>query len=295
MKQDNIIQHLHHSGTTLPQVCPCDTPNELDNKLHWMAEELHHVTGCRRFRIYKHIVVVTKNGRFLDTRKFLAFVGAYTTVPKAPHSKPIDRTPSKYIDVVHLDIAFGDCMSVGGFKYALIFLDRALQYDWCFGLKSLHQEDILAGFLAFCSKAGCLAKQFCYDCDEKLFGSNICSFLHTNHSSIVACPAIRQSANGVVELHWKIMVHVSRAYLTEKQMPRLFWYYAIKHSAQMMNMIPGKYCGKLALPFMLIHGVSPDTRTWLPLFLICYLHHEKDSNASRSKNQAHTLDGILIG
>ncbi len=62
-----------------------------------------------------------------------------------------------------------------------------------------------------------------------------------------------------------------------------------------MNMIPGKYCGKLASPFMLVHGVRPDQRTWLPLFLLCYFHHEKDSDASRSKNQAHMLDRIVIG
>jgi hypothetical protein len=46
---------------------------------------------------------------------------------------------------------------------------------------------------------------------------------------------------------------------------------------------------------MLVHGVRPDPRTWLPLFLLCYFHHEKDSVASHSKNQAHTLDGIVIG
>jgi hypothetical protein len=57
------------------------------------------------------------------------------------------------------------------------------------------------------------------------------------------------------------MVHMSRAYLTEKQMPRTFWYYAIKHSARMMNMIPGKYGSKLASPFMLAHGTRPDPRT----------------------------------
>jgi len=86
-----------------------------------------------------------------------------------------------------------------------------------------------------------------------------------------------------------------RAYLTEKQMPRSFWYYAIKHAAQMMNMIPGRYGGKLASPFMLVYGVRPDQRTWLPLFSICYFHHEKDSDVQRSKNQAHTMDGIVIG
>jgi hypothetical protein len=180
--------------------------------------------GCRQFRNYKYLVAVTKNSRFFDTGEFPASIGAYTTIPKAPHGKTTDKTPSKYLDVVHLDIMFGDCMSVGGFMYALIFVDRALQYNWCFGLKSLHHKDILAAFLAFHTEAGRLAKQFHCNCDERLFGSNICSFLHTNHSSIMACLASRQSANGLVELHWKIMVHMSWAYLTEKQLPCLYWY-----------------------------------------------------------------------
>jgi hypothetical protein len=85
------------------------------------------------------------------------------------------------------------------------------------------------------------------------------------------------------------------AYLTEKRMPRSFWYYAVKHSAHMMNMIIGKYRSKLASPFMLVHGVCLDQRAWIHLFYLCYFHHKKDSNASRSKNQAHTLDGISVG
>jgi hypothetical protein len=161
------------------------------------------------------------------------------TIPKAACSKPIDRTPSKYLGIVHDNIAFRDCLSIGGYKYALIFVDRATHYNWCFGLKSLHHDDIIAGFMAFRAEAGSLACQFRCNCDEKLFGSHICSFLHLERLSIVASPAGRQSANGLVESHWKIMVHMSRAYLTEKQMSRSFWYYAVKHSAWMMNMIPG--------------------------------------------------------
>jgi hypothetical protein len=91
------------------------------------------------------------------------------------------------------------------------------------------------------------------------------------------------------------MVHMSRAYLTEKQMLHTFWYFAVKHSARMMNMIPGTYLGHLASPFMLVHGVCPDQRTWLPIFSLCYFHHDNDSDASRSKHQAHTLDGIVVG
>ncbi len=106
-----------------------------------------------------------------------------------------------------------------------------------------------------------LARQFCCNCNEKLFGSHIHSFLHLERSSIMSSPAGCQSANGLVKSHWKIMVHMSHVYLMEKQMPCSFWYYAIKHSARMMNMIPGRYRNQLASPFMLVHGVRPDQRT----------------------------------
>jgi hypothetical protein len=71
------------------------------------------------------------------------------------------------------------------------------------------------------------------------------------------------------------MVHMSRAYLTEKQMPRTFWYFTIKHAARMMNMIPGRYNHKLASPFMLVHGVRPDPITWLPIVSICFFTTRK--------------------
>jgi hypothetical protein len=168
--------------------------------------------------------------------------------------------PSFYLNIVHANIAFGDCIMVGGNKYPLVFIDCATRYTWMFGLKSLHHDDILAAFLEFRDEAGSLAQQFRCDCNEKLFGSSIWSFLYSNQSLIVSSPAGRQSGNGLVKAHWKIMVHMSCAYLTEKQMPLSFWYFAICHAASMMNVIPGKYNGKLASPFMLVHGERPDQR-----------------------------------
>jgi hypothetical protein len=295
MSDEEIVVELHHPNTRLPPVRPCDTPNSSETKTTYTPEELHRLTGCRRFRNYQHIISGTKDGTLLNTGEFPLSLGTYTTIPKAPRGKAVNCLISKYLNIVRVDIAFGDCVSVGGYKFALIFVDRATRYNWTFGLKSLQHNDIQAAFLAFRDEAGSLAWQFRCDCDEKLFGSAVRSFLHTNHSSIAASPAGRQSANGLVESHWKIMVHMSRAYLTEKQMPRTFWYYAIKHSARMMNMILGKYGSKLASPFKLAHGTRPDPRTWLPLFTICYFHHEKDSDTLRTKSQAHTMAGIVIG
>ena len=91
------------------------------------------------------------------------------------------------------------------------------------------------------------------------------------------------------------MVHMACACIMEKQMPRSFWFYAVVHAARMMNAIPGRYLGRLVSPFLLVHGIGHDERTWIPIFSIAYFHHEKDRDASRSHHQAHTMDGVVVG
>jgi hypothetical protein len=104
-----------------------------------------------------------------------------------------------------------------------------------------------------------------------------------------------QSANGLVVLHWKVMVHMLQGYLTEKQMPCSFWFYLVVHSARKMNTIPGKFGGKLASPFLLAHGVGHIERTWFPLFSLCYFNHDKDGSTQCTHNQSHTLSVSLLG
>jgi hypothetical protein len=115
-----------------------------------------------------------------------------------------------------------------------------------------------------------------------------------SNSNIMTTAAGRQSANELVKSHWKNMVHMSRAYFSEKQMPRSFWFFSVVHSARMMNAIPGKLHGKLASPFLLVHGVGHDEWTWFPLFLVCYFHHNKDGGVLCSHSQTHTMDSIAV-
>jgi hypothetical protein len=82
--------------------------------------------------------------------------------------------------------------------------------------------------------------------------------LINNNSSIIVAAASCQYSNGLVELHWKIMVHMARAYLTKKQMPWSFWLYLVAHSGSMMNDFLGKFGGKLASHFLLTHGEGHD-------------------------------------
>jgi hypothetical protein len=91
------------------------------------------------------------------------------------------------------------------------------------------------------------------------------------------------------------MVHMGWTYLTEKQMLQTNWFYAITHAAWMRHAIPGEIHGHLTSPFLLVHGVGHDEHTWIPLFSLCFFHHNKEGPVKRSKHQAHTIDGIVIG
>ncbi len=146
----------------------------------------------------------------------------------------------------------------------------------------------------FWASAGALARCFYCDCDKKLCGTAILEYLIFNQSKVVAAPAKHQLSNGLVESHWKTMVHMARVYLTEKQTPRNFCFYAITHAARMMNTIPGKFKDPLALPFMLVHGIGHNIRTWTPLFSLCYFHHTKNCDDMCTKHMAHTIDGVIV-
>ena len=98
-------------------------------------------------------------------------------------------------------------------------MDRATRYNWVFALKTLGATDIRDAFNLFCAQAGRFATYFRADCDGKLLGLTIKYYLTKNNTGIVCTAAGHQSSNGLVESHWKTMVHMSRAYSTEKQMP----------------------------------------------------------------------------
>ncbi len=265
--REEILSYVHHPSSAPPPICPCDCCNASNTKTTWTPEELHRITGCYCFHNYNHIIEASKDRTPLNNGKFPIFLGLYATILKPPWGKAIDWLQAKYLDIVHMDITFGDCLSIGGFKYALIFVDRASRYNLTFGLKSLQGNETVLLFGAFCDESRSLAKQFRCNYDEKLFGSGVWSFLHQDKSFIAASLVGRQSANRLVKSHWKIMVHMAHVYLMEKQMLRSFWYFAMKHMARMMNMIPGKFRNNFSPPVMLVHGVCPDQRAWLPLFL----------------------------
>jgi hypothetical protein len=145
---------VHRPSSILPPICLCDWSNGSDTKTHWTLEELHCALRCRCFCSYKHIIQTSLDDQWIEGGDFPLLLSTFTLILKAPCNGAIDRKQSFFLDIVHADIAFGDCVLVGGFRYSLIFANQATCYNWVFGLKDHSSVLILAAFCLFWADAG---------------------------------------------------------------------------------------------------------------------------------------------
>ena len=75
-----------------------------------------------------------------------------------------------YLDKVNMDIVFGDCLGLGGFRYALLLVDVATRYCWVYGMQALTSNEIISCLEQFAAAAGSNPKCFHSDFDKKLIG-----------------------------------------------------------------------------------------------------------------------------
>ncbi|KAL7538082.1 hypothetical protein ACHAWF_005990, partial [Thalassiosira exigua] len=154
---------------------------------------------------------------------------------------------------------------------------------------------IVSALQDFKAEAGEVPRKFHADFDKKLIGGQALCWIISEGSKIIAANAGRQSSNGLVERTRRTIVQMARAYITEKQVGREFWFFSIHHVAIMLNCVPGRLGRKLTSPFELMHNQKPDSRTWFELFSVGYFNHSTDGAESRSKIEDHSLDGIAVG
>eukprot|EP00956_Cyclotella_meneghiniana_P012602 scaffold17913_cov36-Cyclotella_meneghiniana.AAC.1 len=289
----HLLSTIHNDPTNLPPVPPSYTAGACETRTKFDALKLHKIFGCRKFRTQSHLIAASQNASLLAGGELPSTLGDYASITMPNRGKPIKKR-RKYLDKVHLDIVFGDCLSLGGYRYALILVDVATRFTWIYGMQTVSSADIIFALECFKADAGAYPKTFRADFDQKLIGG--AALRHINkHSRIIAAPARRQSSNGLVESTWKTVVRMARAYITEKQVSREFWFFAIRHAVIMINQIPGRLGRRLTTPFELVYGVKPDSSTWFELFSVRYFDHKTENSASKSNVEVQTLAGIAVG
>ena len=203
MSSIDILFHVIHPDTSPPPIWPCDTPNGSDTKPHWTAEELRRSMGCRQFKNYCHLLQLRKDSVWVDSGEFPTVLGSYTTIPKAKWW--IHRS---HRVLLSWPCPCGYCLwwwcSYGRLLLRPNFVYRATIYNWVFGLKSLQSTNIVVAFSSFCAETSSLAYSFCYNCDEKSFGSAIKQYLLPWESDIHHRTYSRRGAYGSIHIMYVI-------------------------------------------------------------------------------------------
>ena len=90
-------------------------------------------------------------------------------------------------------------------------------------------------------------------------------------------------------------MNMARSFLHQRQIPRVYWYWAIRHACQINNYFPCEVDGEKTTPLELVYGVKPDFSTLLPLFSVTYFKHDKDGARARDGTESKVMQGILLG
>lgn len=89
-----------------------------------------------------------------------------------------------------MDIVFGDCLSVRGFRYALILVDVATRYCWIYGMSSLTSNHVIAALEAFRADAGGVVRKFHSNFDKKLIGGKALKWIQELKAPSLQLPLV---------------------------------------------------------------------------------------------------------
>jgi hypothetical protein len=164
-------------------------------------------------------------------------VGNIVNIKRGRKGKSLQR-PKTALDVVGMDIGYGDGTSPGGFKYTLLLVDRTTRNTWVYGLRDMTGSTIADAIWSFfISNAGGIPRRIQCDFDPRFLGGKVRRLLTTRGIRVMASPPNRQSQNGLVESHWKTATKMARSFLAEAHVPKSFWFWALRESVARMNLI----------------------------------------------------------
>ena len=197
ISKDSILLFPTDPATPPPDVRPCDTSKGYNSLRYLTSDKIYHMLRNRCFRNYEHFSRTSKDAKFVQGGKPCPFIGEFPNLHKRACGKSLAPT-DHYLEKVHLDIVFGDTIRKLGYRYTILFINRAIKYIRFYGVKSLVSECIIKALEKFRADAGSLPKQLRYDCDQKLLEGNACRWIYCAKSNIIGAPAGRQYANRLV-------------------------------------------------------------------------------------------------
>ena len=199
---------VHREATNLPPIPTSLTPTPCDNWTQFESLNLHRIFVCRQLRNQNHLTAAT-NASLVNLGLILSTIGSFATISNPPKGKTIKKR-RQCLDKVSLNIVFGECIALGGNRYALLLVDFATRYYWIYRMSSLSSTSITSALEQLKSDAGCLPYRFHSDSDRKLIGGYSLRWILLNSSNVIAATTGRQSSNGLAKCTWRTLIQMAR-------------------------------------------------------------------------------------
>ncbi len=160
--------------------------------------------------------------------------GVLANMKKTPrNTTPVPR-PSRFAEVIHMDIVFGPEISLGNIHYALLLTDRYSRMTYLYPLQNL-TSDIRKQLEYFFAHIGMIPRRLITDFDTKLICGKARDYLNSLTIHVNAAPANRQDHNGLAECHWQTIVCMARNWSASAELPSTFWFYAACCTVEVCN------------------------------------------------------------
>ena len=227
-----------------------DTPVDAVLPTHYVPEsacaaesryntaELHRLFGCRRFD-YSTLPYLGDGLHVTTDREPPLTIGDTVNINRGARGGPVPKPP-RARHTIGADIGYGDGVGPGGYKYCLFLVDLATRYTWVYGLTDLSGECLTDALWRFFVDAGGFPKRFRCDFDRRFLHGKVGRLLRSHGVKIGASPPHRHSQNGAVERNWNTAVEMGRAFLAEANLPKRYWFWAVREATIRMNMLPVK-------------------------------------------------------
>ena len=94
--------------------------------------------------------------------------------------------PNTALDVIGMDIGYGNSTSLSGFKYTLLLVDRTTHNTWVYGLRDMQGAAIADAIWSFFIDAGSIPHRIQCDFDPRFLGSKVRCLLTSHRIRITA-------------------------------------------------------------------------------------------------------------
>ena len=130
----------------------------------------------------------------------LPTLGEIANRPKGKRGKKLKHR-NQPLQLVGMDIGYGNGTSPGGVNYMLILVDAEIGHMWIYGLHGTTEEDVMTALWRFFLDAGRSPRTIQCNFDKRFLGKKVSRLLMSHGIKVKAVQPYWQSQNGLVESH----------------------------------------------------------------------------------------------